>query len=215
MIRRWARYPSLANRLALNQRYAHGHLPPRARGRLATREKTLLFSIAAYTRVSHCKILMSLDSFSASPSSSDSSANRTFSNLLRKNARLDSRAGAAAKVEVGGAPALPDRIVDLAHLLLPRHGRFQASDRSALRPATSGCEGLSDGLLLHPHTIVLMLINDLADIDNEVFLFLDDYHSVTDPAIRGAASFLLRYAPSHWSLQRACSYAIAWLAKNR
>jgi len=41
---------------------------------------------------------------------------------------------------------------------------------------------LSDGLLLHPHTIVSMLINDLADIDNEVFLFLnDDYHLVTDP----------------------------------
>ena len=29
-----------------------------------------------------------------------------------------------------------------------------------------------------------------ADIDNEVFLFLDDYHLVTDPAIRGAVSFL-------------------------
>jgi LuxR family maltose regulon positive regulatory protein len=55
---------------------------------------------------------------------------------------------------------------------------------------------LSDGLLLRPHTIVSMLINDLADIDNEVFLFLDDYHLVTDPAIRGAVSFLLRYAPS-------------------
>src|SRR2546423_10536603 len=45
-----------------------------------------------------------------------------------------------------------------------------------------------------------MLINDLADIDNEVFLFLDDYHSVTDPVIRGAVSFLLRYAPSHLHL---------------
>jgi hypothetical protein len=54
--------------------------------------------------------------------------------------------------------------------------------------------------MLHPHTIVSMLINDLADIDNEVFLFLDDYHSVTDPAIRGAVSFLLRYAPSHLHL---------------
>ncbi len=51
---------------------------------------------------------------------------------------------------------------------------------------------MSDGLLLHPHIIVSMLINDLADIDNEVFLFLDDYHSVTDPAIRGAVSFLRR-----------------------
>jgi LuxR family transcriptional regulator, maltose regulon positive regulatory protein len=59
---------------------------------------------------------------------------------------------------------------------------------------------LSDGPLLHPHTIVSMLINDLADIDNEVFLFLDDYHLVTDPTIRGAVSFLLRYARSHFHL---------------
>jgi hypothetical protein len=45
-----------------------------------------------------------------------------------------------------------------------------------------------------------MLINDLADIDNEVFVFLDDYHLVTDPAIRRAVSFLLRHAPSHLHL---------------
>ena len=54
--------------------------------------------------------------------------------------------------------------------------------------------------LNHPHTIVSMLINDLADNGNEVFLFLDDYHLVTDPAIRGAVSFLLRHAPSHLHL---------------
>ena len=45
-----------------------------------------------------------------------------------------------------------------------------------------------------------MLINDLADIDNEVFVFLDDYHLVTDPGIRRAVSFLLRHAPSHLHL---------------
>jgi hypothetical protein len=72
--------------------------------------------------------------------------------MPRKNAR------------VGGAPAQPDRILDLAHLLLPTRGRFQALDRSALCPATSGRDGLSDGLLLHPYTIVPMLVNDLADI---------------------------------------------------
>jgi ATP/maltotriose-dependent transcriptional regulator MalT len=38
--------------------------------------------------------------------------------------------------------------------------------------------------LIHPHTIVSMLINDLADNGNEVFLFLDDYHLVTDPHTR-------------------------------
>jgi hypothetical protein len=50
-----------------------------------------------------------------------------------------------------------------------------------------------------------MLINDLADIDNEVFVFLDDYHLVTDPAIRRAVSFC--FGTPHriftWSLQRA------------
>ena len=54
--------------------------------------------------------------------------------------------------------------------------------------------------LVHPHTIVSMLINDLADIDNEVFLFLDDYHLVTDPAICRVVSFLLRHVPSHLHL---------------
>jgi hypothetical protein len=54
--------------------------------------------------------------------------------------------------------------------------------------------------LVHPHTIVSMLINDLADIDNEVFLFLDDYHLVTDPAISRVVSFLLRHVPSHLHL---------------
>jgi alpha/beta hydrolase family protein len=53
-----------------------------------------------------------------------------------------------------------------------------------------------------------MLINDLADIDNEVFVFLDDYHSVTDPAIRRAVSFC--FGTPHriftWSLQRAWSH---------
>jgi hypothetical protein len=38
--------------------------------------------------------------------------------------------------------------------------------------------------LIHPHTIVSMLINDLADNGNEVFLFLDDYLLVTDPHTR-------------------------------
>jgi ATP/maltotriose-dependent transcriptional regulator MalT len=62
--------------------------------------------------------------------------------------------------------------------------------------------------LVHPHTIVSMLINDLANIDNEVFLFLDDYHLVTDPAIRGAVSFCLGtpHRIFTWSLQRAWSH---------
>jgi hypothetical protein len=103
-------------------------------------------------------------------------------NMPCKNARVDSRAEAAANSRLRLAARRRRRDgSSIWRISLPRDGRFQALDRSALRPATPGREGLSDGLLLHPHTIVSMLINDLADIDNEVFLFLDDYHSVTDP----------------------------------
>ena len=66
--------------------------------------------------------------------------------------------------------------------------------------------------LVHPHTIVSMLINDLADVDNEVFLFLDDYHLVTDPAIRRAVSFLVRHAlaSSAGPYNALGATAIAW-----
>jgi len=78
----------------------------------------------------------------------------------------------------------------------------QQAVRQALAPRLGEAQiGLMlETSLVHPHTIVSMLINDLADIDNEVFLFLDDYHLVTDPAIRRAVSFLLRHVPSHLHL---------------
>src|SRR5260370_35050551 len=62
--------------------------------------------------------------------------------------------------------------------------------------------------LVNRHAIVWMLINDLANIDNEVFLFPDDYHLVTDPAIRGAVSFCLGtpHRIFTWSLQRPWSH---------
>jgi hypothetical protein len=60
------------------------------------------------------------------------SANRTSSSMPRKNARVDSPAGAAAKLEVGGAPAQPDRIVDPAHLLLPRRQAVEMARRRSV-----------------------------------------------------------------------------------
>ena len=78
----------------------------------------------------------------------------------------------------------------------------QQAVRQALAPRLGEAQiGLMlETPLVHPHTIVSMLINDLADIDNEVFLFPDDYHLVTDPAIRRVVSFLLRHVPSHLHL---------------
>ena len=83
--------------------------------------------------------------------------------------------------------------------------RFLFYVSHALRHA---CAGVGDAAirlmletsLVQPHTIVSLLINDLTDADNEVYLFLDDYHSVTDRAIHDAVSFLLRHAPSQFHL---------------
>ena len=141
------------------------------------------------------------DGSNPSPSSGESSANRTSSNIAAQERQGRLRVPGPRPTRVRGwrraGAAGPDR----------RSGASPpptAWEVSSIRPMGASHshirEGLSDGLLLHPHTIVSILVNDLADIDNEVFLFLDDYHPVTDPAIRGAVSFLLRYAPSHLHL---------------
>jgi LuxR family maltose regulon positive regulatory protein len=54
--------------------------------------------------------------------------------------------------------------------------------------------------MISPHTIISTLINGLAEIDEEVCLFLEDYHWVSDPAIHDAVAFLLRHAPSQFHL---------------
>ena len=41
------------------------------------------------------------------------------------------------------------------------------------------------------------LINDLADVDDEVFLFLEDYHWISNQEIHDALAFFLRHAPSN------------------
>jgi LuxR family maltose regulon positive regulatory protein len=54
--------------------------------------------------------------------------------------------------------------------------------------------------LLRPHAIVTELINSLAEVDDEVFLFLDDYHCVTHRGIHDGLAYLLRHAPSNFHL---------------
>jgi LuxR family maltose regulon positive regulatory protein len=54
--------------------------------------------------------------------------------------------------------------------------------------------------LVPPNTIITTLINDLADVDEDAYLFLDDYQFVTHRGIHDALSFLLRNAPSNFHL---------------
>ena len=69
----------------------------------------------------------------------------------------------------------------------------------------SACEGvgaaaidlIQESFLINPRAIVSTSINDLADIDDEVYLFLEDYHWITSPEIHEALAFFLRRAPSY------------------
>ena len=58
----------------------------------------------------------------------------------------------------------------------------------------------SETFLVPSHTIVTTLINELAEIEDEIYLFLDDYHRITHPAIHDAVSFFLTHSPSHFHL---------------
>jgi LuxR family transcriptional regulator, maltose regulon positive regulatory protein len=56
---------------------------------------------------------------------------------------------------------------------------------------------IQESFLINPRTIVSHLINDLADIDDDVYLFLEDYHWLSNPDVHETLAFFLRRAPSH------------------
>jgi len=59
---------------------------------------------------------------------------------------------------------------------------------------------ISDFLLAAANTDLVTLINELANTDDDVFLFLDDYHFIANPEIHDAVAFLLRHAPKQFHL---------------
>jgi len=59
---------------------------------------------------------------------------------------------------------------------------------------------LSDISLAAPATIVASLINELAEVEDDVYLIVDDYHLVTDHEIHANLVYLLRHAPSRFHL---------------
>jgi LuxR family transcriptional regulator, maltose regulon positive regulatory protein len=54
--------------------------------------------------------------------------------------------------------------------------------------------------LVTPNTVVSSLVNDIADIEDDIFLFLDDYHRIGNAEIHKALSYLLKYAPDRFRL---------------
>jgi LuxR family transcriptional regulator, maltose regulon positive regulatory protein len=81
-------------------------------------------------------------------------------------------------------------------------GRFllyvcQAFQRACAGLKLGAIDLIKETFLISPNVIVSMLINELMDVDEEVYLFLEDYHLVTDRGIHDALVFLLKHAPSH------------------
>jgi LuxR family transcriptional regulator, maltose regulon positive regulatory protein len=80
--------------------------------------------------------------------------------------------------------------------------RFFSYVCQALRRA---CEGIGTGaidlidetFLISPQAIISILINELADVDEEMYLFLEDYHWIADVRIHEAVAFFMKHAPSH------------------
>ena len=55
----------------------------------------------------------------------------------------------------------------------------------------------ADSAFVPSHVVVSTLVSDLVEVDDEVVLFLDDYHLVSDPAVHDAMSFFIEKAPPH------------------
>src|ERR1700674_5859475 len=75
-----------------------------------------------------------------------------------------------------------------------------ALQRACKSLGASALEMIAQMPLLPIETAISTLINELAELDEDVYLFLDDYHHITEPAIHDALSFFLRHASSNFHL---------------
>jgi LuxR family transcriptional regulator, maltose regulon positive regulatory protein len=78
--------------------------------------------------------------------------------------------------------------------------RFLRYVAQALQRAGVSCAAvfrlISDMSLVAPATIVASLVNELAETDEDIFLMIDDYHTVGGGEVQAIMAYLLRYAPS-------------------
>jgi LuxR family maltose regulon positive regulatory protein len=73
----------------------------------------------------------------------------------------------------------------------------QAMQRAAPGVGAGALDLINEAFLIDPQAVVSSLINDLTDVEDETYLFLEDYHWVTNPGIHDAVAFFLTHAPSH------------------
>jgi LuxR family transcriptional regulator, maltose regulon positive regulatory protein len=72
-----------------------------------------------------------------------------------------------------------------------------ALQRACAKVGLAAIELIRESFLIDPRAILSTLINDLSDVDGEVFFFLEDYHWIGNQEIHEALAFFLRHAPSN------------------
>jgi LuxR family transcriptional regulator, maltose regulon positive regulatory protein len=72
--------------------------------------------------------------------------------------------------------------------------------RAAPELGQSAIDLLAETKLIAPRNVVSAAINAVAESDDEIYLFLDDYHAIADSRPHELSAFLLRYAPSNFHL---------------
>jgi LuxR family maltose regulon positive regulatory protein len=80
--------------------------------------------------------------------------------------------------------------------------RFLHHLAQALRHACGNVGASAIGLtaqasLVPAQSIAATLINELVEVDEEVYLFLDDYHLINLPVIHDVVAFFIEHVPSH------------------
>ncbi len=69
--------------------------------------------------------------------------------------------------------------------------------RASERLATAALDLIQESFLIEPRAVISALINDLADLDDEIYIFLEDYHWIGGSEIHESLAFFLKHAPSH------------------
>jgi LuxR family maltose regulon positive regulatory protein len=105
--------------------------------------------------------------------------------------RLQEQGGSVAWLTID---AMDDEPVQFLFNVVSLLGRREDGARS------EAADFIREMSLASARTILVMLINEIADRDDEVFLFLDDYQLISQDTIHNGIMFLLNNAPSNFHL---------------
>ncbi len=80
------------------------------------------------------------------------------------------------------------------------HYMRQALSRAGDAAGSGSFSSASGSPSIQAHDFLTILINEISDFGDELFLFIDDYHCISHMAVHDHIAFLLRHGPSNFHL---------------